>query len=175
MSLDEPQSPSATVMPAASMVMSGLNDVTEAEAVALRCDDPNFSLGWEAALYHSLCAKFNQGHVSLISQMRGYGYCRRAAARQGGTSPAASGRLEVQTRTDAEPGPQEASGAVWGDRLDTQPAPKEMSVCLSPCGTQTAFGIRSTTALGFSFLLMDRKMRPQKKKKPFSLQEESKK
>ena len=90
---------------------------------------------------------------------------RESAARQGGTSPAASGRMDVQTRTDAELGPQEASGAVWGDRSETQPAPEEMSVCLSPAGLRLCLESDLPTALGFGFLLMDRKMRPQKKKK----------
>ena len=64
---------------------------------------------------------------------------------------------------DAELGPQEASGAVWGDRSDTQPAPEEMSVCLSPAGLRLCLESDLPTALGFGFLLMDRKMRPQKK------------
>lgn len=121
-------------MPAASVAMSGLNDVTEAEAVALRCDDPSLSLGWEAALLLTLLCKVqSRAHFSYQSD-EGLRLLQESAARQGGTSPAASGRLEVQTRTDAEPGPQEASGAVWGDHSDTQPAPEEMSVCLSPAG-----------------------------------------
>ena len=47
---DEPQSTGDTVTPAASVAMPGLSDRVEAEAVALRCDDPSLPLGWEAAL-----------------------------------------------------------------------------------------------------------------------------
>ena len=35
---------------AAPVAMPGLSDRVEAEAVALRCDDPSLPRGWEAAL-----------------------------------------------------------------------------------------------------------------------------
>lgn len=45
--------------------------------------------------------------------------------------------LEASAGVDmggCEVGPREASRAVWGDHSDAQPAPVDVSVCLSPAG-----------------------------------------
>ena len=117
--------------PAASVAMPGLNARTEAETAALRCDDPSLPLGWEAALLPTFLCKVQSRACFSYQSDEELQLLQESAALQGGTSPAASGKMDVQTRTDAElvpRGPAEQCG-VTALTLSLPPR-RCLSVCL---------------------------------------------